>query len=224
MPVSSQRQQKNEEKKDLTRIRLLSAAESLFAAKGYHNTIISDIVREAGVGQGTFYRNFKDKSDIFEVLIESLVIKLFAEFDEMKSELPANAAEYRQASISAIKRMARTVEANRQLVRIFFREAVSVDQRIEAKIAEIVERFASLAGFYLDHAIRSGYARPCQSAVVSRAIVGLGYSMINLWMSGRFVGLEIDHFIEELVDFAFHGLVGAQVPTSDPQGVNHEKS
>src|SRR5262245_44500387 len=40
---------------------LLAAAVEVFAAKGYTATRVSDIVREAGVAQGTFYLYFKSK-------------------------------------------------------------------------------------------------------------------------------------------------------------------
>ena len=39
---------------------LLNTAFSLFTSKGFQNTSISDIVKEAGVAKGTFYLYFTD--------------------------------------------------------------------------------------------------------------------------------------------------------------------
>lgn len=47
---------------------LFDAAERLFAQKGINNTVIDDIVKEAGVAKGTFYLYFKNKYDIIERL------------------------------------------------------------------------------------------------------------------------------------------------------------
>jgi AcrR family transcriptional regulator len=51
-------------KGELTRRTLLEAASRLFAANGYHDTSVPDIVREAGVGHGTFYEYFASRRAI----------------------------------------------------------------------------------------------------------------------------------------------------------------
>jgi AcrR family transcriptional regulator len=48
--------------------RLLTAAESVFAAHGFSETHVSDIVEEAGCSVGSFYRRFKDKEALFLAL------------------------------------------------------------------------------------------------------------------------------------------------------------
>jgi AcrR family transcriptional regulator len=52
----------------LTRRRLLAAAEEVFAAKGYHATRVDDIVKLAHTSHGTFYLYFSNKEDLFRAL------------------------------------------------------------------------------------------------------------------------------------------------------------
>ncbi len=52
-----------------TRERLLQSAKHIFSEKGYWGTRVSDIVKEAGVSQGTFYLYFKSKDEIFKELV-----------------------------------------------------------------------------------------------------------------------------------------------------------
>jgi AcrR family transcriptional regulator len=52
-----------------TREKLLQAAKNMFSQKGYWGTRVSDIVKEAGVSQGTFYIYFKSKDAIFKELV-----------------------------------------------------------------------------------------------------------------------------------------------------------
>src|SRR5262245_38171609 len=52
-------------RRDTTRERLLTAARSLFVARGYHLTRPQDIARLAGLGHGTFYLYFPDKKACF---------------------------------------------------------------------------------------------------------------------------------------------------------------
>lgn len=208
MRISELRRVKNQERKNLTRERLLVAAREIFAAQGYHNTIISDIVKKAGVGQGTFYRNFTNKREIFEALLEMLMGRLLSSFSDMSTDLPTSSEQYRQSSIRAIRKMIDIVLQNRDLVTILLKEAVSVDREIERKILGFQIRFAELAKFYLDHAIEKGFARRCNSDIVSKSIVGLGLSFLSMWLDNLLDENDIDSIIKEVVDFAFFGLVG----------------
>jgi AcrR family transcriptional regulator len=54
---------------EATRKQILKAAEAVIGAKGYSDASISDITREAGVGQGTFYIYFKGKDEVFRELV-----------------------------------------------------------------------------------------------------------------------------------------------------------
>lgn len=55
-----------------SRQRILDAAETIFGSKGYFQASIADIVREAGVAQGTFYVYFRSKQHVFVELLQSL--------------------------------------------------------------------------------------------------------------------------------------------------------
>ena len=51
-----------------THNRLLDAAATTFAAKGYHDTRVDDIVEAAGTSHGTFYRYFDNKDAAFRAV------------------------------------------------------------------------------------------------------------------------------------------------------------
>jgi len=59
--------------KETRRAELISAAMRVFGKKGVTNTTISDIVRAAGVAQGTYYLYFDDKDDILVAIAEKIV-------------------------------------------------------------------------------------------------------------------------------------------------------
>lgn len=54
----------------VTRRRVLSAAESLFARRGYEATGMADVADRAGVGVGTLYHHFPDKRALLLALID----------------------------------------------------------------------------------------------------------------------------------------------------------
>lgn len=192
-------------RKEKSRKALLDAAAIVFARQGYHDTLVSDIVGEAGVGQGTFYRYFKDKREVVEVLFDEFTAGLLGGFSEMSAHLPMNMPEYRDASVAALKRVAATAEQNRALALFFIREAAGVDREFEIKLHTLYDQFARLAQVYLDHAIERGFARRCNSAVVSQSLIGIGVWMTNQWWNGRVSGVGVEGLIEELVDLAMYG-------------------
>ena len=49
------------ERRELTREGLISAAESLFVARGFHATSVDEIALEAGYTKGAVYSNFESK-------------------------------------------------------------------------------------------------------------------------------------------------------------------
>lgn len=55
-----------------TRESLLCAAERVFSEAGYYAASVSRICREAGLANGTFYRHFENKEEIFAALVERL--------------------------------------------------------------------------------------------------------------------------------------------------------
>ena len=61
------------ESEPVRRAQLLRAARNVFRAKGYDGASVSEIVREAGVAQGTFYLYFPSKRDAAVSLRDGLM-------------------------------------------------------------------------------------------------------------------------------------------------------
>jgi AcrR family transcriptional regulator len=211
------RKQRDDERKTRMREALLDAAGRVFVNRGYHYTLISDIASEAGVGQGTFYRHFKSKREVFEAIVDRFIGTLLRPFEAMSVQIPTDVTEYRDASLRAVNQVADVLDANRDIARMFLREATAIDHAFEEKISGFYDRFAALARFYLDHAIAHGFARPCHSGVVSQALVGTGLRLIDSWWRGAFPDLSVTDVIREIVDLAFFGFgpVGAPIAPGD---------
>lgn len=59
-----------------TRRRLLDEARVVFERDGYHAARVSDIAGGAGVSQGTFYKYFRSKDDVFRSLTNQVVVAM----------------------------------------------------------------------------------------------------------------------------------------------------
>jgi AcrR family transcriptional regulator len=87
-----------------TRADLLRAARQVFIEYGYHGSSIAQITERADVGVGTFYLHFRDKDEIFTMLVDE-------GFCELREQIAATVAQSPQG---------RTLEA---VIRAIFRHA-----------------------------------------------------------------------------------------------------
>ncbi|MFC5449390.1 TetR/AcrR family transcriptional regulator [Paenibacillus aestuarii] len=71
---------------ELTKQKLLKAALEIFSEKGYYETKVSDIVKRAGVAQGTFYLYFQTKESIFTSIIQSTNDQMIEQIDQIFAE------------------------------------------------------------------------------------------------------------------------------------------
>jgi AcrR family transcriptional regulator len=68
--MKARRRLTRQESKDLTRMRLIEAAETLFIRKGFDDTSVEDISEMAGYSRGAFYSNFNDKEQVLLAVID----------------------------------------------------------------------------------------------------------------------------------------------------------
>src|SRR5215217_4751484 len=72
------------------RVRILSAAERVFAKRGFFAARVSEIAKDAGVADGTIYLYFKSKDDLLISLFESRMEQVNTALREAISNVPAS--------------------------------------------------------------------------------------------------------------------------------------
>jgi AcrR family transcriptional regulator len=74
MPAAkrSARPSRKAEQSQETQDRLIKAAKSLFATKGYADTAMEDLVAKAGMTRGALYHQYADKRDLFRAVFEAV--------------------------------------------------------------------------------------------------------------------------------------------------------
>jgi AcrR family transcriptional regulator len=68
--MKARRRLTRQESKEVTRKRLIEAAERLFIRKGFDDTSVDEISEMAGYSRGAFYSNFGDKEQVFLAVID----------------------------------------------------------------------------------------------------------------------------------------------------------
>src|SRR3989337_1236907 len=75
---------------------IIEAAVRVFARKGYYNSRVSDIAREAGVAAGTIYLYFKTKDDILVTLFRDKMAEFVGALRKAIADEPDAASKVRR--------------------------------------------------------------------------------------------------------------------------------
>lgn len=78
---------------EVRRKELMNIAEQLFLEKGYEHTMVSDIVKQAGVAQGTFYYYFDSKEAILDEITDKYINIIVESMEKISKEKNLTALE-----------------------------------------------------------------------------------------------------------------------------------
>jgi AcrR family transcriptional regulator len=150
----------------------------VFAAKGYHGTIVDDIVTASKTSKGAFYHYFPSKQGIFLTLMDSLAALI-----EQGAEVAIGAEHGALAKVeAALGIVLHTAAAQRDLARILLVEAVGLGPELEDKRLEIHRRFAALIQRHLDRAAAERSIPSQDTALAAQVWIGALVEVITQWL------------------------------------------
>ena len=159
---------------EATRQKLLDAAESLFGRNGFHATSVTDVVRRAGVAQGTFYLYFESKESVFTELVRHLSHSLRQAIAEDVAGLDDRLA-VEEAGLRSFLRFA---ARHRDLYRIVF-ESQYIDPDV---YRWYYERLAAGWAEGLSAAMDDGQIRRLHPETVAYVLMGAAHFMGMRWV------------------------------------------
>jgi AcrR family transcriptional regulator len=65
------------------RQQIIDAAATCFVRDGFHGTSMQDVIREADLSVGAFYRYFRSKTELIRAIAEQVVSELIEDFDAL---------------------------------------------------------------------------------------------------------------------------------------------
>ncbi len=179
------------------RHRLFEAATSIFAQKGYHATRVSDIVKEGGVAQGTFYLYFTNKEVLFTELVQTFFARLLQDTLEAYQPASTHDADDITRIIRSIWRvLLHRFQQERSMVLIILREAGAVGPAFAAEIQSLYEHVIAGLTFYAQQWM-VGQLRPLNVQLVGWVVLGMAERAAYFVASSQ-EALDLDHFADEL--------------------------
>jgi AcrR family transcriptional regulator len=147
-----------------TRDRILGAAESLFASRGFHATSAKDIAREAGVASGLIFYYFPTKEALLETIVEE------RHFVPMLQEALSTGDPVESLLINLGVSLFEAYRKRDKVVRILFRE-FRQNAQLTARFRELRDGALRLLAGRLDKAIEDGHLRRVDTMMLARVFV-----------------------------------------------------
>ncbi|WMW66707.1 TetR/AcrR family transcriptional regulator [Nitratidesulfovibrio liaohensis] len=133
---------------------ILLTAAKLFAERGFNNTPTSLLAKEAGVAEGTIFRHFKTKDDIFLTLIRNVKDQLISDIEKyLEVRAPETSVE---KVVSIIKSFYVFVKKNRMEFCLIFRDAPTRYGERNDDVFLAIKEIYSYLNEYLLVALRDG--------------------------------------------------------------------
>ena len=163
------------------RTRILAAALEVFGTRGFAETTVQDLIREARVSRATFYAVFSDKEDCFLALYDTAVSWLRGEAVAAGRE----EADWAGRLCAVTERIVSTLAGDRRLARVCAVEAPSAG---EAALGRREELGAEVA-----EAMRAGRAeRPWGPRLPSSLEIALLGGGLFLIAKGPALGRDVE--------------------------------
>ena len=133
MPVKVDKAQRREE--------ILAAAKAVFADRGFHATTIADVAKAAGISYGSIYWYFESKDALFHALMDHQEQALRATIERSVGQMTAvdNVELFRMA----VRATFEFFEADRDVVKLLFRDSLVLGDRFDRHLAGIYEGFVA---------------------------------------------------------------------------------
>lgn len=194
-------------KREERRRGILDASRRIFAQRGYHKTKVSDILRECGIARGTFYLYFDSKENVFRELLDELLTELRSSIAGVNTSDDAPPFEAQLTQI--VHRILHKVVENRSLTTIVLREAVGLDQEVDARLQRFYRGIHEYLVYSLNNGKKLGLLRPAVDVdVAASCIVGSIRQVIEqVVISSPDEDPDVDALAQGLLDFNLRGLL-----------------
>ncbi|MEO2209615.1 TetR/AcrR family transcriptional regulator [Paenibacillus amylolyticus] len=199
-----------EERRD----QIIRIAMERFATQGYHQTKISDIVREAGVAQGTFYWHFKSKEAIASEIVLTGKEELLEAIGQGYRKDAGSVEDMVKASERLFTDMFSFAAKNRYFMELLLKGIVT-EESVQRLVEETRNAVETAFRHNMERAIELGML-PTGMDVPLRAalLVSMIEGMISRWLFGsdelhsKFSAMTASSLAAEAASFEFYGLLG----------------
>ena len=188
------------------RERILHEAVRLFAERGYDRTSVPDIQEAAGLsrGSGALYKHFPSK----EALLSAAIERFVGQARDGRAELGDMTLPVGEGSRRLVEGMLERLGANRDVLRILWRDLEHFPEMKALARGEIMQRTYLAVSNWLQENQRQGKLRPHDSEATAAVIVGsvAMFRVFEAIWGERAINISDERFASAWSDLLLQGL------------------
>lgn len=199
--------------RDDVKARILQASKVVFSRQGYKATTVADILAEAEIARGTFYRYFTNKRHAFYELVSELFKGIY---ETSKCMLPTGGNLTLSNRIEdSFTQSYRLFVENRGVLLTYLREGLVSDPGLYALWDDFDRKMTALFAEVLECGLESGEFREVDNDLVSRAMLMLFLQVpYRDIMMGQRAEIDVEAMASQMVSFVLDGLTRRESPAS----------
>ena len=182
---------------------IIEAAVRVFARRGYYNSRVSDIAREAGIAAGTIYLYFKTKDDILVTLFRDKMAEFVGALRKAIANEPDAASKVRRL----VSLHFSLLEEDPDLAEVLQVELRQGQKFFRGASGQEVGAYFALIGSVLEEGVGEGRFRPGVSVkVATKMLFGAMDQMATSWVLGK-RGYRLVDTADAVADVFLQGVV-----------------
>ncbi len=161
---------------------IIEAAVRVFARKGYFNSRVSDVAREAGIAAGTIYLYFKTKEDILTTLFREKMAEFVAKLWKAMADQPDPVSKVRRLVYLHFD----LLERNPELAEVVQIELRQGQKFFRGASSQEIGSYFALIGSVLEEGVAAGRFRAnLPVKVATKMLFGAMDQMATSWVLGK---------------------------------------
>ncbi|MDV6013864.1 TetR/AcrR family transcriptional regulator [Haloechinothrix sp. LS1_15] len=189
--------------RDKRRAQLLTAAQEIFSANGYHATAMDEIAEHAGVSKPVLYQHFPGKLELYIALLEVHVDELISNVRAALASTPDNKHRVNAAVGAYFDFVNGRTGAYRMVFESDLRGEEQVQRAVERATTDIVDALT-------DTITADAGLGAAQARLLAAGLVGLSQVSARFWMENH-SAIDRDEAVGLIATLAWRG-IGAGFP------------
>ncbi len=174
---------RKEREYQVRRAEIMTAAERVFSAKGFHKATMGEIAKESEFAEGTLYNFFKSKIDLYHSLIEEKSEELL---DYLRKQVSKTGGAVEKVKCLIRAQMA-FFEKNRNFFKIFVRERDSFEwmagKDVGGRVNKVYQTHIDFVARIIKDGLKHSEFRNLNPKEAAYALTGLLNSSISRWVT-----------------------------------------
>jgi TetR/AcrR family acrAB operon transcriptional repressor/TetR/AcrR family transcriptional repressor of mexAB-oprM operon len=184
---------------EATRQRILDAAEQVFMAKGVGKASLEEIARTAQVTRGAVYWHFRNKSDVFDAMLERVQLPMTEMVESVTHETTGSLEELKKLCLFALKTLAED-QRHFHVYKILFHHTES-DRGLLTQNELAEEAIDNMTRFFENHPHHPGLTPRQAARSLHTQMLGIYYD----WLRNP-KAYNLGEEAESLIDTIFRGI------------------